>query len=82
MTSGSCIAATPLGFDYSRIYNRELDRLNDAAVFELDSAKRRELLIAQGNVVNDNAHLGLLYFSKAIFATQPRLRNFHVNAFS
>jgi hypothetical protein len=33
-------------------------------------------------VVNDNAHLGLLYFSKAIFATQPRLRNFHANAFS
>jgi hypothetical protein len=31
---------------YSRIYKRELDRLNDAAVFEFDSAKRRELLIA------------------------------------
>jgi hypothetical protein len=51
-------------------------------LYELDPLKRRELLIAQGNVVNDAATLGLLYFSKWILASQPRMRNFFANDYS
>jgi len=44
--------------------------------------KRRELLIEQGNVANDGVFLGKLFFTKSTIAAQPRLRNFHANAYS
>ncbi len=77
-----CNALPPNGGNSQRICNPEFDRLNDASLFELDPGKRRELLIAQGNVVNDAATLGLLYFQKTILASQPSLRNFFSNTHS
>ena len=76
-----CDAIPPDGFNNARICNPEFDRLNDESIFELDPVKRRELLIAQGNVANDNAHLGLLHFNRNIYASQPRVRNFFANAY-
>ncbi len=76
-----CDAVPPHGYNVARICNPEFDRLNDKWLFELDPEKRRELLIEQGNVVNDNAHLGLLHFNKAVVAAQPRVRNFHASAY-
>ncbi len=76
-----CDALPPDGFNFARICNPEFDRLNDASLFELDPVSRRELLIEQGNIANDDAHLGLLYFNKTIFATQTRVRNFFANAY-
>ncbi len=71
-----CDAVPPDGLNFQRICNPEFDRLHDASVFELDPARRRELLIEQGNIVNDEAHLGLLFFRTSTYATQPRVRNF------
>ncbi|MDQ3655348.1 MAG: ABC transporter substrate-binding protein, partial [Chloroflexota bacterium] len=76
-----CDAIPPNGFNIARICNPEFDRLNDESLFELDPDKRRELLIEQGNVVNDSAHLGLLHFTRTVLAAQPRVRNFHANAY-
>jgi len=76
-----CDAFPPDGFNIARVCNPEFDRLNDESLFELDPAKRRELLIAQGNVANDNAQLGLLHFNRTIYASQPRVRNFFANAY-
>jgi peptide/nickel transport system substrate-binding protein len=77
-----CDAFPPNGGNAQRICNPEFDRLNAASLFELDPVMRRELLIEQGNVVHDAATLGLLYFSKTILASKPRLRNFFANASS
>ncbi len=77
-----CDALPPGGFNIARICNPEFDRLNEESLFELDPVKRRELLIAQGNIANDDAHLGLLLFSKTIYGSQPRVRNFFANAYA
>jgi len=77
-----CDAFPPKGGNAQRICNPEFDRLNDASLYERDPVKRRELLIAQGNIVNDAATLGLLFFQKGIIASQPRLRNFFANTYS
>jgi peptide/nickel transport system substrate-binding protein len=63
-------------FNAQRICDPEFDRLNSASMYELDPARRRELLIDQGNIVHDGAHLGWLYFDQVIYAAQPRVRNF------
>ncbi|MDQ3444141.1 MAG: ABC transporter substrate-binding protein [Chloroflexota bacterium] len=76
-----CDAFPPHGYNIARICNSEFDRLNDESLFELDPDKRRELLIEQGNVVNDSAHTGLLHFTKTVLAAQPRVRNVHANAY-
>lgn len=75
-------AVPPHGFNLQRVCSPEFDRLNDATLVEVDPDKRRELLIAQGNVVNDAAHLGILFFRKGIYAAQPRVRNFFANYYS
>ena len=74
-----CDAIPPGGFNLARHCNPEYDRLNDESLYELDPEKRRELIIEQGNVSNDDAHFGLLYFGKSIFPAQPRVRNFFAN---
>ena len=77
-----CDALPPHGFNLQRICNPEFDRLNDASLFELDPVKRRELWIEQGNIVNDGAHLGLLFFRTSTYATQPRVKNFVASPYS
>ncbi|MGI8963656.1 MAG: ABC transporter substrate-binding protein [Thermomicrobiales bacterium] len=76
-----CDALPPNGFNAARICDPEFDRLNDESQFELDPDRRRELLIEQSNVANDNAHLGLLYFTKTVYATQPHIQNFFANSY-
>ncbi len=77
-----CDALPPGGFNFARICNPEFDRLNEESQFELDPVKRRELLIAQGNIANDDASLGLLLFSKSTYGSQPRVRNLFANAYA
>lgn len=76
-----CDAMPPGGFNFTRICNPVFDRLNDASLFELGPVKRRELLIAQGNIANDDAHLGLLHFGKIIFGSLPRVRKVFANSY-
>jgi peptide/nickel transport system substrate-binding protein len=77
-----CNMMPPHGFNWQRICSPEFDRLNDASRVELDPVKRRQLLIEQGNVVHDEAHLGWLFFTQGIYAAQPRVRNFFANTYA
>jgi len=77
-----CDRLPPNGGNIQRICNPEFDRLNDASLVELDPVKRRELVIEQGNVVNDAATLGLLFFRQATVGARSRLRNFFANDYA
>jgi peptide/nickel transport system substrate-binding protein len=77
-----CDAIPPNGFNRARHCNPEYDRLNTASLFELDPEKRRQLMIRQGNVSNDDAHYGLLYFGQSVFPVNPRLKNVFVSAYA
>lgn len=72
-----CDANPPGGFNLSRYCNEEYDRLNTEAIYELDEAKRIDLLVEQSNVVNDDAPWPMLYFNKLAAIAQPRVRNFY-----
>lgn len=76
-----CDAFPPAGFNLPRYCNPEYDRLNDLAIVELDAEKRRELIIEQGNISNDDAHWGLLYFGKAVVPLNKRVHNIFPSAF-
>jgi hypothetical protein len=71
-----------MGMNAQRICHPEFDRLHEASIFEIDPNKRRDLLIEQGNIVNDAATRGIVYFKKNIVATRPHLRNFFANVHS
>lgn len=70
-----CDAMPPAGFNLARHCNEEYDRLNTLSLGEMDPEKRRQLIIDQGNVSNDDAHYGLLTFGKAVVPVNPRARN-------
>jgi peptide/nickel transport system substrate-binding protein len=72
----------PDGFNRARYSNPEYDRLNDEQLTELDPAKRRQLLIDQSNIINDDAAVGILFFIKDITGSTPRLHNFQPNGYS
>lgn len=71
----------PDGFNRARYGNPEYDRLNDEQLTELDPERRRQLLIDQSNIVNDDAAVGILFFSKSTWAAAARLHNFQPNGY-
>jgi peptide/nickel transport system substrate-binding protein len=75
-------AVPPDGFNRARYSNPEYDRLNDEQLTELDVERRRQLLIDQSNIVNDDAAVGIMFFTKTIVGSAPRLHNFHPNGYS
>ncbi|MGN6033721.1 MAG: ABC transporter substrate-binding protein [Thermomicrobiales bacterium] len=72
---------TGVGFNLSHYSNPEYDKLNDEQLTELDDAKRMDLIIEQSNILNDDVALGIMYFSKAATASNPRLHNLRPNAY-
>ena len=76
-----CDAFPPAGFNLARHCNPEYDRLNDESILELDPEKRRELIIEQGNVSNDDAHYGHLLFGQSVVPMNTRVRNAFNSAF-
>jgi ABC-type transport system substrate-binding protein len=58
----SC-AAYEGGFNVVRYCNEEFDRLEDQQLAELDPARRRELLIQQTNIVNDDLPVAIFRFA-------------------
>jgi peptide/nickel transport system substrate-binding protein len=76
-----CDAIPPAGFNLARHCNDEYDRLNTASAAEMDAEKRRLLIIDQGNISNDDAHYGLLYFTQGVVPVNNRVRNLFFSAF-
>ena len=71
-----CDSAPPNGFNAMRYCNPEYDKLDDQQLRELDPAKRRELLIQQANIVNNDAAAGILVFRQNNDAYSTRVHNF------
>ncbi|MGC4104835.1 MAG: ABC transporter substrate-binding protein [Thermomicrobiales bacterium] len=69
-------ASYPAGYNMAFYSNPEYDRLDDEQLRELDPAKRRELLIDQTNVVNNDAPWGLISYMQTIYGTHPRVHNY------
>jgi peptide/nickel transport system substrate-binding protein len=64
------------GFNYMKYSNPEFDRLDDLQRVEFDAEKRRELLIQQSNIVNEDLPVGILVFRDQRVAFSDRLHNF------
>lgn len=69
-------AAYPAGYNMAFYSNPEFDRLDDAQLREMDPAKRRDLLIQQSNVVNNDAPWALIAYMQTIYGTHPRVHNY------
>jgi peptide/nickel transport system substrate-binding protein len=76
-----CDAAPPAGLNIARYCNPDYDALNDAQAFELDPDTRRQMLIDQSNIVNDQAALMFIVFLKLVAGAGPRVHNFVPNGY-
>jgi peptide/nickel transport system substrate-binding protein len=76
-----CDAMPPAGFNLARHCNAEYDRLNSGSAAEMDADKRRRMIIDQGNISNDDAHYGLLYFTQGVVPVNSRVKNLFFSAF-
>jgi peptide/nickel transport system substrate-binding protein len=77
----SCAGVPPNGFNISQWCNEEYDALQAQQLVELDPAARNEILIEMSNIFNDDAGDIIMYFTRAIAAHQPRLKNAFPNGF-
>lgn len=77
-----CNAVPPNGFNRMRYCNPEFDELNLQSARELDPETRIDLLIAQSNIINNDAANGILVFTQDIMGNGPRVHNFMPNGYS
>jgi ABC-type transport system substrate-binding protein len=70
-----CDAILPAGFNLSRHCNEDFDRLISASAAGMDAAKRRQMIIDQGNISYDVAAHSLLYISQSMVPVNIRLKN-------
>jgi ABC-type transport system substrate-binding protein len=71
-----CDSAPPNGFNAMRYCNPDHDVLDEQQLRELDPEKRREILIQQSNIVNNDAAAGILVFRQNNDAFASRVHNF------
>jgi peptide/nickel transport system substrate-binding protein len=64
------------GFNHMKYSNPEFDRLDEEQLRELDPEKRREILIEQANIVNEDLPVGVLLFRDNRVGYSDRLRNY------
>jgi len=64
------------GFNHMKYSNAEFDRLDEEQKRELDPEKRREILIEQANIVNEDLPVGVLLFRDNRVGYSDRLRNY------
>ena len=64
------------GFNHMKYSNEEFDRLDEEQLRELDPEKRREILIEQANIVNEDLPVGILLFRDNRVGYSDRLRNY------
>ncbi|MBA2467852.1 MAG: hypothetical protein H0V37_00430 [Chloroflexia bacterium] len=76
-----CESTPPAGFNSMRYCNEEFDRLETAAITELDPEARIDLLIEASNIVNDEAATGITVFRQNIYTSSPRLHNYTPNGY-
>jgi len=76
-----CDYTPPAGFNSMRYCNPEFDKLEIAAITELDHEKRIDLLIQASNIVNDEAATGIIVFRQSIVGSTPRLHNYIPNGY-
>ncbi len=67
------------GFNAMKYSNPPLDASFEQADREIDPEKRRELLIEQANVVNEDLPVGVLWFRKSRTAYNKRMHNYVPN---
>jgi peptide/nickel transport system substrate-binding protein len=77
-----CESTPPGGFNSMRYCNPEFDRLETAAITELDHEARVDLLIEASNIANDEVAAGIIVFRQSIVGFQPRLQNYAPNGYS
>jgi peptide/nickel transport system substrate-binding protein len=77
-----CESTPPGGFNSMRYCNPEFDRLETAAITELDPQARIDLLIEASNIANDEVATGIIVFRQSIVGFQPRLQNYVPNGYS
>jgi peptide/nickel transport system substrate-binding protein len=71
----------PNGNNMMKYSNPEYDALNDAQLVELDTEARRQLLIDQSNILNDDVAQLILLFLKLSAASQLTVRNYFPNGY-
>jgi peptide/nickel transport system substrate-binding protein len=71
-----CDSTPPNGFNAMRYCNADYDKLDDQQLRELDPEKRREILIQQSNIANNDAAAGILVFRQNNDAYATRTHNF------
>ncbi len=76
-----CEFTPPSGFNSMRYCNEEFDRLETAAITELDPEARIDLLIEASNIVNDEVATGIIVFRQSIVGSSPRLNNYIPNGY-
>ncbi len=76
-----CESTPPSGFNSMRYCNEEYDRLETAAITELDPEARIDLLIEASNIINDELASGIIVFRQNIYTSTPRLHNYTPNGF-
>jgi len=72
----------PNGFNFFHWHNDRYDELIPLQNRELDVAKRIDMIIEQSNLVNDDAAVGMLAFSRSIVGAGERVHNYFPNAYS
>jgi peptide/nickel transport system substrate-binding protein len=77
-----CDSTPPGGFNAMRYCNPEYDKLDDQQLRELDPEKRREILIQQSNIANNDAAAGILVFRQNNDAYATRVHNFLPTGYS
>ena len=69
-------AAFPAGFNLGYYSNPEFDRLDDEQLKEIDPEKRKDLLVQQSNILNEDLPWAPLVYMQAIMASHPRVHNY------
>ncbi|MGB3307780.1 MAG: ABC transporter substrate-binding protein [Thermomicrobiales bacterium] len=69
-------SAFPAGFNLGYYSNPEFDRLDDEQLKEIDPEKRKELLVKQSNIVNNDLPWAPLVYLQSISSTHPRVHNY------
>jgi ABC-type transport system substrate-binding protein len=77
-----CDSFRPNGFNSMQYCNEAYDELDDQQLRELDQEARRQLLIEQSNIVNDDAANGILVFRQEISGYTTRVHNFFPTGYS
>ena len=74
-------ATPPAGFNDMRYSNAEFDKLDPMQLQELDREKRRDILIEQSNICNDDVAAGIIVFRKSIIGSGTRIQNYLPNGY-